>query len=64
MGRVRFGDRDRVRSIFLDNNVDPGSTKDVDLGTCLTCQNHDDPRVHGEHHGLELGTAKLCSSKH
>ncbi len=30
MGRVRFRGRDRVRSIFLDNNFDPGSTKDVD----------------------------------
>ncbi len=31
----------RVRSVFLDNNVDPGPTKDVDPGTCLTWQNHD-----------------------
>ncbi len=29
--------RDRVRSIFLDNNVDP-ATKDIDPGTCLTWQ--------------------------
>ncbi len=40
MGRVRFRGRDWVKSIFLDNNVDPGSTKDVDPGTCLTWQNH------------------------
>ncbi len=41
MGRVRFRGRDWVKSIFLDCNVDPGSTKDVDPGTCLTWQNHD-----------------------
>ncbi len=35
MGRVRFRGRDWVMSIFLDSNVDPGSTKDVDPGTCL-----------------------------
>ncbi len=29
MGRVRFRGRDKVRSMFLDNNVDPGSTKNV-----------------------------------
>ncbi len=52
--------RDWVKSIFLDSNVDPGSTKDVDPGTCLTWQNHvdhvcyqgistrDDPRRTGE----------------
>ncbi len=27
-------------SIFLDRNIDPGSTKGVDPGTCLTWQNH------------------------
>ncbi len=32
MGRVRFRGRDSVRSIFLKNNVDPG--------TCLTWQSH------------------------
>ncbi len=42
MGRVRFRGRDRVKSIFLDSNVDPGSTKDVDPGTYLTSQNHGD----------------------
>ena len=42
MGRVRFRGRDWVKSIFLDNNVDPGSSKDVDPGTCLTWQNHGD----------------------
>uniref|UniRef100_A0A671K347 Protein sidekick-2-like n=1 Tax=Sinocyclocheilus anshuiensis TaxID=1608454 RepID=A0A671K347_9TELE len=36
MGRVRFRGRDWVKSIFLDINVDPGSSKDVDPGTCLT----------------------------
>ncbi len=30
MSRVRFRGRDRVRCIFLDNNSDAGSTKDVD----------------------------------
>ncbi len=35
MARVRFRGRDWVKSIFLDSNADPGSTKDVDLGTCL-----------------------------
>ncbi len=40
MGSVRFRGRDWVKSIFLDSNVDPGSTKDVDPGTCLTWQNH------------------------
>ncbi len=30
MGRVRFKGRDWAKSIFLDSNVDPGSTKDVD----------------------------------
>ncbi len=40
MGRVRFRGRDWVKSIFLDRNVDPGSTKDVDPGTCLSWQNH------------------------
>ncbi len=38
MGRVRFSGRDWVKSIFLNSNVDPGSTKDVDPGTCLTWQ--------------------------
>ncbi len=42
MGRVRFRGRDCVKSIFLDHNVDPGSTKDVDRGTCLTWLNHGD----------------------
>ncbi len=32
--RVRFRGRDWVKSIFLDSNVDPGSTKDVDPGKC------------------------------
>ncbi len=36
MGMVRFRGRDWVKSIYLDSNVDPGSTKDVDPGTCLT----------------------------
>ncbi len=40
MGRVRG--RDWVKSIFLDSNVDPGSTNYVDPGTCLTWQNHGD----------------------
>ncbi len=31
---------DRVRSMFLDSNVVPGSTKHVDPGTCVTWQNH------------------------
>ncbi len=43
MGRVRFRGRDWVKSIFLDSNVDPGSTNYVDPGTCLTWQNHGDP---------------------
>ncbi len=34
MGRVRFRGRDWVKSVFLDNNVDPG--------TCLTSQNDGD----------------------
>lgn len=38
MVRVRFRGRDR--SMFLDGNVDSGLTKDVDLGKCLTWQNH------------------------
>ncbi len=42
MGRVRFRGRDWVKSIFLDSNVDPGSTNYVDPGTCLTWQNHGD----------------------
>ncbi len=42
MGRIRFRGRDWVKSIFLNSNVDPGSTKDVDPGTCLTWQNHGD----------------------
>ncbi len=42
MGRVRFRGGVWVKSIFLDSNVDPGSTKDVDPGTCLTWQNHGD----------------------
>ncbi len=33
MGRFRLRGRDWVKSIFLDSNVDPGSTKDVDPGT-------------------------------
>ncbi len=33
MGKVRFRGRDWVKFIFLDSNVDPGSTKDP--GTCL-----------------------------
>ncbi len=45
MGRVRFRGRERVRSMFLDNNVGPGSTKDVDPGTCLTWQNHGDQEL-------------------
>ncbi len=28
MGMVRFRGRDWVKSIYLDSNVDPGSTKD------------------------------------
>jgi len=28
--------------MFLDRNVVPGSTKDVDPRTCLTWQNHSD----------------------
>ncbi len=35
MGRVRLRGRDWVKSIFMDSNVDPGSTKDVDPRTCL-----------------------------
>ncbi len=42
MGRVRFRGRDWVKSIFLDSNVDPGSTNYVDPGTYLTWQNHGD----------------------
>ncbi len=40
MGRVRFRGRgrNRVRSIFLDSNVVPESTKIGDPGTCLTWQ--------------------------
>jgi len=30
---------------FWDRNVDSGSTKYVDLGPCLTCQNHSDQCV-------------------
>ncbi len=40
MGRFRLRGRDWVKSVFLDSNVDPGSIKDVDPGTCLTWQNH------------------------
>ncbi len=47
MGRVRFRGSDWVKSIFLDSNVDPGSTNYVDPGTCLTWQNHGDPRPDG-----------------
>ncbi len=36
MGRVRFRGRDWVKSVFLDSTVDPGSTKYIDPGTCLT----------------------------
>ncbi len=50
MGRVRCRGRDRVRSIFLDNNVDPGSIKDVDPGTCCTWQNHGDHLYHMTNH--------------
>lgn len=46
MGTVRFRGRDWVKSIFLDSNVDPGSTKDVDPGTCPTWQNHGDRPKH------------------
>lgn len=35
MGRVRLRGGDWVKSIFLDGNVDPGSTKHVDQGICL-----------------------------
>ncbi len=35
MGRIRFRGRDWVKSILLDSNADPGSTKHVDPGTCL-----------------------------
>ncbi len=28
-------------SLFLDSNVDPASTKEVDPGTCFTWQNHE-----------------------
>ena len=42
MGRVRFRGRDWVRTTFWDRNVDPGSTKYVDPGPCLTWQNHGD----------------------
>ncbi len=54
MGRVRFRGRDWVKSIFLDSNVDPGSTNYVDPGTCLTWQNH------GDHHyaGPDAAPAK------
>ncbi len=45
MGRVRFRGRDWVKSIFLDSNVDPGSTNYVDPGTCLTWQNHGNPQT-------------------
>ncbi len=45
MGRVRFRGRDWVKSIFLDSNVDPGSTNYVDPGTCLTWQNHGDRQI-------------------
>ncbi len=45
MGKGRFRGRDWVKSIFLDSNVDPGSTKDVDPGTCLTWQNQGDPNT-------------------
>jgi len=38
MGRVRG--RDWVRTTFWDRNVDPGLTKYVDPGTCVTWQNH------------------------
>ncbi len=41
MGRVRFRGSDWVKSIFLDSNVDPASTKEVDPGTCFTWQNHE-----------------------
>ncbi len=39
MVRVRFRGKDRVRSMFLDGNVDSGLIN-VDLGKCLTWQNH------------------------
>jgi len=44
MGMVgfRFKGRDMIRITFSERNVVPGSTKHVDLGTCLTWQNHDD----------------------
>jgi len=41
MDRARFRGRDRVKTMFLDRIVIPGSTKNVDL-TCLTWQNHGD----------------------
>jgi len=40
MGRARFRGRDWVRITFWDRNVDPGSTKYFDPGTCLILQNH------------------------
>ncbi len=46
MGRVRFRGRDWVKSVFLESHFDPGSTKDVDPGTCLTWQNHGNLPVH------------------
>jgi len=42
MDRARFRGRDRVKTMFLDRIVIPGSTKNVDLETCLTWQNHGD----------------------
>ncbi len=42
MGRLRFTGRDWVKSICLESNVDPGSTKDCYL---LTWQNHGDQYV-------------------
>ncbi len=58
MGRVRLRGRDWVKSIFLDSNVDPGSIKDVDPGTCLTWQ----PSNHSDRHDLVhvTGTVQHC----
>ncbi len=36
MVKVRFRCREMVKSTFLDQNVVPGSTKYVDVGTHLT----------------------------
>ncbi len=58
MGRVRFRGRDWVKSIFLDSNVNPGSTNYVDPGTCLAWQNHSD-RVYTYIYNYYLKTFKL-----